>query len=133
MAQAILPADALSRASSRLESRLAAKLAAPQEPDPEQGGLEKKLLEYERHTRELAESLGLARVRRKYSPDNLEWFVLYQFAGMTSNTIADRYAGNGKAFDESTYSMDQGGCEVDRLESPGPTIPDREPESSMTT
>jgi hypothetical protein len=30
--QAILPADALSRASSRLKSRLAAKMAAPQEP-----------------------------------------------------------------------------------------------------
>jgi hypothetical protein len=64
--------------------------------------LEKKLLEYEKQTRELAESVGLVRAQRKYSPDNLEWFVLYQFAGMTSKTIADRYAGEGKVLDEST-------------------------------
>ena len=65
-------------------------------------GFETKLLEYEKETRELAESMGLVRARRKYSPDNLEWFVLYQFAGMTSRTIADRYAVEGKAVDEST-------------------------------
>jgi hypothetical protein len=64
--------------------------------------LEKKLLEYEKQTREHAASRGLVRARRKYSPDNLEWFVLYQFAGMTSKTIADRYVGQGKALDEST-------------------------------
>jgi hypothetical protein len=64
--------------------------------------LEKKLLECEKQTRELAESMGLVRARRKYSPDNLEWFVLYQFAGMTSKTIADRYVVEGKALDEST-------------------------------
>jgi hypothetical protein len=63
---------------------------------------ETKLLEYEKQTRELAESRGLVRARRKYSPDNLEWFVLYQFAGMTSKTIADRYAKEGRALDEST-------------------------------
>ena len=63
---------------------------------------EKKLLECEKQTRELAESRGLVRARRKYSPDNLEWFVLYQFAGMASKTIADRYVVEGKALDEST-------------------------------
>lgn len=63
---------------------------------------ETKLLEYAEQTRELAESMGLVRARRKYSPDNLEWFVLYQFAGMTSKIIADRYAVEGKALDEST-------------------------------
>jgi hypothetical protein len=64
--------------------------------------LEKKLLAYEKQTRQLAESIGLVRAQRKYSPDNLEWFVLYQFAGMSSKKIADRYADEGKALDEST-------------------------------
>jgi hypothetical protein len=64
--------------------------------------LEKKLLAYEKQTRQLAESIGLVRAQRKYSPDNLEWFVLYQFAGMSSKKIVDRYADEGKALDEST-------------------------------
>jgi len=64
--------------------------------------LEKKLLAYEKQTRQLAESIGLVRAQRKYSPDNLEWFVLYQFAGMSSKNIVDRYADEGKALDEST-------------------------------
>ena len=34
----------------------------------------------EKETRKLAESLGLVRARRQYSPNNLEWFVSYQFA-----------------------------------------------------
>jgi hypothetical protein len=63
---------------------------------------EKKLLVYEQETRELAESMGLVQARRQYSPDNLEWFVLYQFAGMTSKIIADRYVVEGKTLDEST-------------------------------
>jgi hypothetical protein len=61
---------------------------------------EKRLVEYEKEMRELAESRGLVRARRKYSPDNLEWFVLYQFAGMSSKTIADRY-GENKALEDS--------------------------------
>jgi len=64
--------------------------------------LEKQLMEYEKQTREFAEALGLVGARRKYSPDNLEWFVLYQFGGMTSKTIADRYVGEHHAVDEST-------------------------------
>jgi len=63
---------------------------------------EKRLLEYESQTRERAESRGLVRARRKYSPDNFEWFVLHQLACMTSKTIADRYARDGKVLDEST-------------------------------
>ena len=51
---------------------------------------EEKLSEYEKKTREFAESEGLVRGRRKYSPDNLEWFVLYQFAGMSSREIVNR-------------------------------------------
>ena len=62
---------------------------------------EEKLLVSEKETRELAESMGLVRARRKYSPDNLEWFVLYQFAGMSSKTIADRVMAEGKDVDES--------------------------------
>jgi hypothetical protein len=46
--------------------------------------------------------MGLVRARRKYSPDNLEWFVLYQFAGMSSGTISDRYAAQGRVIEEST-------------------------------
>ena len=63
---------------------------------------EKRLLEYEEETRELAESEGLVRARTKYSPDNFEWFVLYQFAGMSSTAIVDRYAEKDKFLEEST-------------------------------
>jgi len=64
--------------------------------------LEKRLVEYEEETRAFAESQGLIRVRRKYSPDNFEWFVLYQLAGMSSKTIADRYAEKDNFLEEST-------------------------------
>ena len=39
---------------------------------------EEKLSDYEKETGALAESQGLVRAQRKYSPTNLEWFVLYQ-------------------------------------------------------
>jgi len=61
-----------------------------------------KLLEYEKQTRILAESRGLVRGRRKYSLANLEWFVLYQFAGMTSTAIVNRYGETGESLAEST-------------------------------
>jgi hypothetical protein len=64
--------------------------------------LKEKLLEYKKETGKLAESQGLVRARRKYSPENLEWFVLYQFAGMSSRKIADRCLRNGKGVDDST-------------------------------
>ena len=52
--------------------------------------------QYERETRELAESQGLVRARQRYNPIDFEWFVLYQFGGMTSTAIADRYAAEGQ-------------------------------------
>jgi len=52
---------------------------------------EEKLSDYEKETRALAKSQGLVRAQRKYSLKNLEWFVLYQFAGKSSKAIADRY------------------------------------------
>jgi hypothetical protein len=63
---------------------------------------ETRVSEYEKQTREFATSQGLVRARKKYSPDNLEWFVLYQFGGMSSKAIADRYARKGSPLDEST-------------------------------
>jgi hypothetical protein len=53
---------------------------------------ERALSSYEKQARDLAVSSGLARVPRKYSPENFEWFVLYQFAGMSSNEIVERCA-----------------------------------------
>jgi len=57
---------------------------------------EKAISEYETKTREVAESQGLVRARRQYNPANLEWFVRYQFAGMSSKKIADRLAAEDK-------------------------------------
>ncbi len=51
---------------------------------------EERLEEYQTASRKLAESRGLIRAPHKYSPDNLEWFVLYQFEGLSSKEIADR-------------------------------------------
>jgi len=65
-------------------------------------GFEEKISEYERATREFAESLGMLPARQKYSPDNFDWFVLYQFAGLSSTKIANRWASDGKAVDDST-------------------------------
>ena len=47
-----------------------------------------ELLQYEKRTRKLAESCGLVRAQQKYSPANFEWFVLHEFAGMSSTQIA---------------------------------------------
>jgi len=60
-----------------------------------------KLAEYENNTRQLAESRGLLLARRQHSPANLEWFVLYQFAGMSSKRIADDCARHGKVIADS--------------------------------
>ena len=51
---------------------------------------EKYLAEYEAAGRELAKSRGLVRAPHKYSPANLEWFVLFQFVGLSPKGIADR-------------------------------------------
>ncbi len=61
--------------------------------------LKKKLAEYETKVRKLAESRGLVQGQRTYSAKNLEWFVLYQFAGLSSSAIAHREPG---AVDDST-------------------------------
>jgi hypothetical protein len=45
---------------------------------------EKALSEYENASRKLAESKGLVRTPQKYSRENFDWFVLYQFAGLSS-------------------------------------------------
>jgi hypothetical protein len=60
---------------------------------------ERALLEYERRTRTVAEFQGLMPVPRKYSCNNLKWFVLHQFAGLSPKEIADRHDGEP---DEST-------------------------------
>ena|SRR5579862_5722122 len=64
----------------------------------------KTVAAYERKTRQAAKANNLIRTQVKYSPVNLEWFVLYQFAGMSSKEIADREIsqGSGRAADEST-------------------------------
>jgi hypothetical protein len=48
---------------------------------------EAALKKYEKATRQRAESCGLIRSRRTFSPENFEWFVLYQFAGWSSVKI----------------------------------------------
>lgn len=47
---------------------------------------------YGKAAHQQAMELGLVPARRQYSTANLEWFVLYQFAGLSSVQIADRYA-----------------------------------------
>lgn len=62
-----------------------------------------KLREYEKATRQQAESCGLVRSQRKYSLVNFEWFVRYQFAGWSSTKIAEEcWLGQSRGPDEST-------------------------------
>jgi len=63
---------------------------------------EKHLAEYEGESRKLAESCGLVRAPHKYSPDNLKWFVLFQFAGLSPKRIADRPDNTLKPANEDT-------------------------------
>jgi hypothetical protein len=63
-------------------------LSWPAYRDSLRRSFDSKIAEYEEKTRELAESNGLIRARRKYSQENFEWFVLYQFAGRSSTQIA---------------------------------------------
>jgi hypothetical protein len=87
----------------------------------------------EKETRELAESMGLVQAQRKYGPDNLEWFVLYQFAGMTSTAIADRYVTKGKTLDESKVLKGiKAAAKLIRWNSRNQSRQDQEPENSIT-
>ncbi len=61
---------------------------------------ESRLKEYEKASRKLAESRGLVRAPHKYSPVNFEWFVLYQFAGLTSTGIVSRPEASAKGESE---------------------------------
>jgi len=53
---------------------------------------EKELSEYITAGKQRAESHGLKRAPHKYSIPNIEWFVLYQFAGFSSTRIANESA-----------------------------------------
>src|SRR6266699_2493477 len=63
---------------------------------------EKKLKEYEAASRGLAESCGLVRAPRMYSSDNLDWFVHFQFAGLSPAKIANRPGAPAKGLNEDT-------------------------------
>jgi hypothetical protein len=63
---------------------------------------EHKLGAYEAESRKAAESRGLVRAPRKYSLSNFDWFVLYQFAGLSSTQIVKRAARQDPNIDEST-------------------------------
>jgi hypothetical protein len=60
------------------------------------------LVKYERDIRKLAESHGWVRTSGKWSRENLEWFALYQFAGLSSGQICRKYAAQSQALEEST-------------------------------
>jgi hypothetical protein len=54
---------------------------------------DRALAAYEQHARKQAEDRGLVRTPRQHSPENFEWFVLYQFAGLSYLKIAQRAYG----------------------------------------
>jgi hypothetical protein len=67
--------------------------------------LDECLSEYGKETRKLAESYDLVQAQQKYSPANIEWFVLHQFAGRSSVEIADEWSRkNPDGADESRVS-----------------------------
>jgi hypothetical protein len=63
---------------------------------------EVQLRAYEERIRQLAESGGLELAQKKYSPANLKWFVLYQFAGLSSTQIANKCTRSGRVLEDST-------------------------------
>jgi hypothetical protein len=63
---------------------------------------EQHLADYEAASRKLAESNGLVLATHKYSAVNLDYFVLYQFAGLSSNKIANHTDNALNASSEST-------------------------------
>ena len=62
---------------------------------------EQRLAEYETECRQLAVSKGLVLAPRQHSPSNIEWFVLYQFAGMSSTQIVKQIRPSNRDVDES--------------------------------
>jgi len=62
---------------------------------------EEELANYQKKARDLAKSYGLILAQKKYSPDNLEWFVLYQLEGLSSIHIVRR-SENVNSLNEST-------------------------------
>jgi hypothetical protein len=67
---------------------------------------EEALSDYGTKTRKLAAKScpPLLLARRVYSQRNLEWFTLYQFAGLAPRTILERYAKTSENLDQSTVS-----------------------------
>jgi hypothetical protein len=57
---------------------------------------ERSLSDYEKCTRKLAESRDLVRTRRTYSPQNFDWFVLYQFDELSTVAVAKWWKAKGK-------------------------------------
>jgi hypothetical protein len=62
---------------------------------------ETKLAEYRKIAHDRAKLRGLVETPHKYSPENLEWFVWYQLAGLSSTEIAKR-SKHKDSVDEST-------------------------------
>lgn len=52
--------------------------------------VDQSLLEYKKEMPELAESHELVPAQHKYNVDNIDWFVLHQFAGLSIDDIAER-------------------------------------------
>lgn len=63
---------------------------------------ERALRSYEKEVREKATSLGRVPVQARYSQENLDWLILYQFRGFTSVHIANRIAESTAPPDAST-------------------------------
>jgi hypothetical protein len=59
-----------------------------------QTAFDKAVSEFESKTRAAALAQGLIPAPRTHSADNFDWFVLYQFRGLSSSQIAARIAGS---------------------------------------
>jgi len=62
-----------------------------------QRAFEKAVKEFEITTRAAALAHGLISAPRTHSADNFDWFILYQFRGLSSSKIAARIAASGKS------------------------------------
>jgi hypothetical protein len=66
------------------------------------GKFERELRSYEKEMREKATALGRVPVQARYSQENLDWLILYQFRGLTSVQIANLIAKSTAPQDAST-------------------------------